>query len=160
MAEDPKTRSLLLCVMDGHGEDGDKVSQNIKSKFVNYLFNHRDFATNIKSALTEVVARCEGEVLRGNHMYNFQFSSYFESLNNFLQLSSESSIETDFSGTTFTCAVIRDNKCTLCNIGDSRTSLAYRTDSGVIHAVNLTIDHKPDLPDEKVAFTMKSGCYI
>ena len=65
MAEDPKTRSLLLCVMDGHGEDGDKVSQNIKSKFVNYLFNHRDFVTDIKSALTAVIARCESEVLRG-----------------------------------------------------------------------------------------------
>lgn len=65
MAEDPKTRSLLLCVMDGHGEDGDKVSQNIKSKFVNYLFNHKDFAGDIKASLTEVVARCESELLRG-----------------------------------------------------------------------------------------------
>jgi serine/threonine protein phosphatase PrpC len=65
MAEDPKTRSLLLCVMDGHGEDGDKVSQNMKSKFVNYLFNHKDFATNIKNALSEVISRCESELLRG-----------------------------------------------------------------------------------------------
>jgi hypothetical protein len=65
MAEDPKTRSLLFCVMDGHGEDGDKVSQRIKSIFSNYLFKHRDFATDIQAALTEVVARCETEVLRG-----------------------------------------------------------------------------------------------
>ena len=65
MAEDPKTRSLLFCVMDGHGEDGDKVSQSIKSKLANYLFKHRDFGTDIKAALTDVVARCETEVLRG-----------------------------------------------------------------------------------------------
>lgn len=65
MAEDPKTRSLLLCVMDGHGEDGDKVSQNIKSKFASYLFKHPDFASNVKSALTDVIARCEAEILRG-----------------------------------------------------------------------------------------------
>jgi hypothetical protein len=65
MAEDPKTRSLLFCVMDGHGEDGDKVSQNIKSKFANNLFKHRDFATDIKAALADVVARCEADVLRG-----------------------------------------------------------------------------------------------
>jgi hypothetical protein len=65
MAEDPKTRSLLLCVMDGHGEDGDKVSQNIKSKFASYLFKHPDFAGNVKSALTDVIARCEAEILRG-----------------------------------------------------------------------------------------------
>lgn len=65
MAEDPKTRSLLLCVMDGHGEDGDKVSQNIKSKFASYLFKHPDFAGNVKTALTDVIARCEQEILRG-----------------------------------------------------------------------------------------------
>ena len=65
MAEDPKTRSLVLCVMDGHGEDGDKVSQNIKSKFASYLFKHKDFAGNIKAALTDVIARCEAEILRG-----------------------------------------------------------------------------------------------
>ena len=65
MAEDPKTRSLLLCVMDGHGEDGDKVSQNIKSKFASYLFKHPDFAGNVKTALTDVIARCEAEILRG-----------------------------------------------------------------------------------------------
>lgn len=65
MAEDPKTRSLFFCVMDGHGEDGDKVSQAIKSKFANYLFKHPDFATDIKLALTDVIARCETEVLRG-----------------------------------------------------------------------------------------------
>lgn len=51
--------------MDGHGEDGDKVSQNIKSKFVNYLFNHRDFAGNVKAALGDVIARVETELLRG-----------------------------------------------------------------------------------------------
>lgn len=133
MAEDPKTRSLLLCVMDGHGEDGDKVSQNIKSKFSNYLFNHRDFSGDIKAALNDVVTRCETELLR------------------------EASIETDFSGTTFTCAVIRDNKCVLANVGDSRTSLAYRNESGGVTAVNLTIDHKPDLPAEKARIEAKGG---
>lgn len=65
MAEDPKTRSLLLCVMDGHGEDGDKVAQALKGKFANYLFSHKAFATDIKAALVEVIAKMEGEVLRG-----------------------------------------------------------------------------------------------
>ena len=71
MAEDPKTRSLLLCVMDGHGEDGDKVSQHIKSKFASYLFKHKDFGTNVKSALTDVIAKCEAEVLRGKRLYSY-----------------------------------------------------------------------------------------
>lgn len=133
MAEDANTRSLFLCVMDGHGEDGDKVSQNIKSKFVNYLFAHDAFATDIKAALTDVIARCETEVIR------------------------EATIETDFSGTTFTAAVIRDNVCVLANIGDSRTSLAYRKPDGTVVAEALTVDHKPDLPTEKARIESKGG---
>lgn len=65
MLEDPKTRSLFLCVMDGHGEDGDKISQHIKSKLSNYLFAHKQFATNVPVAIGECLARCEAEVLRG-----------------------------------------------------------------------------------------------
>lgn len=132
MAEDPKTRSLFFCVMDGHGEDGDKVSQSIKAKLANYLFKHKDFATDVKAALGEVIARCETEVLR------------------------DSSIETDFSGTTFTCAVIRNNKCIMANIGDSRTSIGFRSKNGIT-ATNLTIDHKPDLPAEKARIEAKGG---
>lgn len=86
MAEDPKTRSLLFCVMDGHGEDGDKVSQNIKTRLANYLFKHRDFGTDIKAALTDVIQKCESEVLR------------------------DPSIETDFSGTTFTCLLFAETR--------------------------------------------------
>ena len=76
MAEDPKTRSLLLCVMDGHGEDGDKVSQNIKSKFASYLFKHPDFAGNVKAALTDVIARCEAEILRGINAREWQSNNH------------------------------------------------------------------------------------
>jgi len=65
MAEDPKTRSLLLCVLDGHGEDGDKVAQYIKTKFANYLFKHREFAHDIRAAMSDVVGKLEQEVLRG-----------------------------------------------------------------------------------------------
>jgi hypothetical protein len=65
MAEDPNTRSLFLCVMDGHGEDGDKVSQHIKKTLVTYLFAHRAFESDVRAALRDVIAQCEAEVLRG-----------------------------------------------------------------------------------------------
>lgn len=51
--------------MDGHGEDGDKVSHSIKGKLANYLFKHRDFATDIKAALIDVISHSEAELLRG-----------------------------------------------------------------------------------------------
>lgn len=126
MAEDPKTRSLLLAVLDGHGEDGDKVAQFIKGKLATNLFKHRDFANDIKAAFIDVIAKIESELLR------------------------DMSIETDFSGSTFTAAVIRGNSCTTANVGDSRSTIGFRNASGGITALNLTIDHKPDLPAEKV----------
>lgn len=133
MAEDPNTRSLFLCVMDGHGEDGDKVSQHIKKTLVTYLFAHRAFESDVRAALRDVIAQCEAEVLR------------------------DSSIETDFSGTTFTCAVIRGNTIIMGNVGDSRTSLGSRAASGATVGRALTIDHKPDLPAEKARIEATGG---
>lgn len=134
MAEDPKTRSLLLAVLDGHGEDGDKVAQFIKSKLANGLFKHKDFATDIRSSFTDVIAKIESELLR------------------------DTAIETDFSGSTFTAAVIRGNTCTTANIGDSRSVLGHRSSSGSgIIALELTADHKPDLPAEKARIVAKGG---
>jgi len=132
MAEDPKTRSLLLCVLDGHGEDGDKVAQSIKKSFAEKLFKHRDFGADVKASMSEVIGQLEQEVLR------------------------DISIETDFSGTTFTCAVIRGNSIICGNVGDSRTTLGYRRDGKCI-AMNLTVDHKPDLPAEKARIEAKGG---
>lgn len=133
MAEDPKTRSLLLCVLDGHGEDGDKVAQSIKSKLSTYLFKHKSFATDIKTAITDVVAKVESEILR------------------------DPAIETDFSGTTFTAAVIRGNTMTTANIGDSRSTVGYRNASGGITGIAISQDHKPDLPEEKARIEAKGG---
>merc|ERR1712000_372708 len=38
----------------------DKVAQSIKGKLASYLFKHREFATNVKAAITDVVAKIEG----------------------------------------------------------------------------------------------------
>jgi len=46
----------------------------------------------------------------------------------------------------------------MANVGDSRTSLAYRNPTtGATIATNLTIDHKPDLPAEKARIEAKGG---
>ena len=58
-------------------------------------------------------------------------------------------IETDFSGTTFTCAVIRDRSCITANVGDSRSIVGFKNKENKITALSLTEDHKPDNPEEK-----------
>jgi serine/threonine protein phosphatase PrpC len=127
----------------------------MKGKFASYLFKHAEFGNGkagIRLALTDVIARMETEVLRGELDCHFLLSLTYN-----MYIPTESSIETDFSGTTFTCAVIRDNYCVCANIGDSRTTIGYRGATGGIIAEEITHDHKPDTPAEKARIEAKGG---
>ncbi len=53
--------------------------------------------------------------------------------------------------------MIRGDKLLCANIGDSRTTIAYKDENGKIIAKNVTIDHKPDLPAEKARIEAKGG---
>lgn len=136
MTEDPSTQSLLLCVMDGHGEFGDKVSQDLKAKWPKMLFQHPKFADDdgVEQALRETILNAEAQMLR------------------------KMSSNADFSGTTFVACVIRGNKLWSANCGDSRITCGERnpTGSGFI-ARNITDDHKPDSPGEKERIIAKGG---
>jgi len=124
MADDPNTNSLVLCVLDGHGEHGDGVSQTFRDALANEMFNHPDWATDIKSAAADAIAKCERNLLR-----NYR-------------------IDSEFSGTTLSMAIIRGNHVTGVNIGDSRVILG-KEEGGSIAAQDITFDHKPDTPKEK-----------
>ena len=52
------------------------------------------------------------------------------------------------SGTTATIAIIRDNKLYIAHVGDSAAVLAKKVNN-VMMTEELTVDHKPDNPDEK-----------
>ena len=40
MADHAETNSLVLCVLDGHGEEGDGVSQYFKKELAKRMFKH------------------------------------------------------------------------------------------------------------------------
>jgi len=137
------TNSLLLCVFDGHGEAGDGVSQFFRTQLPPTLFAHPSFNAggdttaklreNIQTAVTESVAFLEKNLLR------------------------DSSIDTEFSGTTAVINVIRGNQIICGNIGDSRITLGYKDASGKHVAVAISDDHKPDRPNEKARIVKKGG---
>ncbi|CAM9376984.1 unnamed protein product [Chrysoparadoxa australica] len=126
MAEDPATGTLLLCVMDGHGEVGDKIATAFKKELAPAVFGHPHWATDVARAVAEAIARIE------------------EALN------SDDSVDTEFSGTTLVAAAIRGGTMTIINIGDSRITLG-RVDkaSGKMVAEPLSLDHKPETPEER-----------
>lgn len=124
MADDPNTNTLVLCVLDGHGEHGDGVSQTFRDALSNEMFSHPDWATDLKSATADAIAKCERNLLR-----NYR-------------------IDSEFSGTTLSMAIIRGNHVTGVNIGDSRVILG-KDEGGSIIPQDITFDHKPDTPKEK-----------
>jgi serine/threonine protein phosphatase PrpC len=124
MADDPITGSLVLCVLDGHGEHGDGVSSSLRDQLPQEMFSHPAWATDLKTATADAIAKCERNLLR-----NYR-------------------IDSEFSGTTLSMAIIRGNKLTGVNVGDSRVILGKEKD-GRFFAQDITFDHKPDSPKEK-----------
>lgn len=124
MMDDPTTNSLIICVLDGHGEHGDGVSISFREQLPVEMMNHPSWATDIKKAAADAIAKVEHSVIR-----NFR-------------------IDTEFSGTTLSMAIVRGNTITGVNIGDSRVIIG-KEEEGKIVAEEFTHDHKPDTPKEK-----------
>mmetsp|Transcript_31348 Transcript_31348/g.65995 ORF Transcript_31348/g.65995 Transcript_31348/m.65995 type:complete len:366 (+) Transcript_31348:134-1231(+) len=132
MADDPATNTLILCVLDGHGEHGDGVSAQFRDQLAMEMMSHPCWSTDIKKAAADAIAKVEHQVIR-----NFR-------------------IDTEFSGTTLSMAIIRGNKLTGVNIGDSRVILGLEKD-GKLVAEEFTHDHKPDTPKEKERILAAGG---
>lgn len=144
---DETTQSLLLCVFDGHGEAGDGVSGSIRDKFATELFAHDKFARSgdikqdaesLQTAILDTLQSVEQAVLR------------------------DSSINTEFSGTTAVVSVVRDNLVVVGNVGDSRITRGFVKQVGPsgpdsMGCQELSIDHKPDRPDEKARIIASGG---
>lgn len=124
MADDPSTQTLILCVLDGHGEHGDGVSQTFRDQLVPELLNHPTWTTDLKKSCSDAIAKVERNMLR-----NYR-------------------IDSEFSGTTLSMAIVRGNTLTGVNIGDSRVIMA-KEEHGRLIAQDITFDHKPDTPKEK-----------
>jgi len=132
MIDDPATNTLILCVLDGHGEQGDEISGFFERSLVNEMINHADWTTDVKKASADAIKKVEDDIIR-----NFR-------------------IDTEFSGTTLSMAIIRENKIIGVNIGDSRVIIG-KEENGKIIAEELTHDHKPDSPGEKERILAAGG---
>lgn len=185
MEQDANSKSILLCVFDGHGEAGDGVSQFFKAQLPPTLFAHPEWTSpssgdqkeGMKAALRESISFLEKNLLR------------------------DSSIDTEFSGTTAVINMIRviDNETwVICgNIGDSRITRGFVPDANsayapsddrcadsqagvtdgkwltgqsvahdqtktanntkTMRALEISFDHKPESPEEKARIVQRGG---
>jgi len=121
MKNDTMTDTLILGVLDGHGEYGDMVAQAFRKQLPVAMIEHPNWTTDIKKATSEAISKVEQLVNKD--------------------------IDTKLSGTTLSMAIIRGNMITAVNIGDSRVIVGKSLD-GNIEVETFTNDHKPDTPYE------------
>lgn len=135
MHEDPATDTLILCVLDGHGEHGDHVALAFQKDLAKDMIRHPAWKVDVKRAAQDAISQIENLVCR-----DFR-------------------IDTEFSGTTLSMAIVRGNRITGVNIGDSRVIIGKDSGDGTgkLVAEQFTEDHKPDTPKEKQRILQHGG---
>lgn len=132
MAGDPGSNTLILCVLDGHGEHGDAVSAHFRDNLASEMIKHSSWITDLKKATRDAILKVEHQIIR-----NFR-------------------IDTEFSGTTLSMAIIRNNHLTGVNVGDSRVIIGKDEEKKLI-SEEFTHDHKPENPGEKERIIAAGG---
>jgi serine/threonine protein phosphatase PrpC len=113
----------IFAVLDGHGEQGDLVSEYVMRQFVQILEKHSSLATDPVAALKDSLVKTNTSLMA-------------------------TSIKYMTSGCTCVCAYMQGNTLYVANVGDSRCVVGVDQGGGVMVAKDLSHDHKPDNPDE------------
>lgn len=127
------TRTAIYGVFDGHGPEGHRVSNFVASKMMQYLVCDDKFTTDPCRALSSSFLSVQGDCRACTRARKF---------------------DCEQSGTT--AAVLLDQRplkgprqfC-IAHVGDSRIVVGCRSASGQLVAIDLTIDHKPNIPKER-----------
>lgn len=122
----------ILGVLDGHGRVGHDVSQFVAKGIVEYLCDKEEKLKNDKE-------RCLHKCFLGVD-----------------QDLKAAPIETMASGTTVNIIYVEGKDLYCANCGDSRATLGYK-EGGKLKIKDMSIDHKPDLPEEKKRIEAANG---
>lgn len=123
---------MFIAVFDGHGPNGAQASQ-----FVRSVLPQRVYCEELMSGEPFLPLR-QGCVQTNKELSN-------------------SHIDVEVSGSTGIISFLRGNKLFVANVGDSRAVLGRVNDNGMIRAVDLSHDQKPDRPDEKARIVAHGG---
>lgn len=136
---------LLLCVFDGHGENGHHVSRHFAARLSTILSSSPKFAQDeyTGSVLADALITIENELIQ------------------------DRKIDTTLSGTTAVVSILRGSTLFVANVGDSRIAkgVVKADKNGVfpeagrarISGIELSEDHKPDLEREQKRIVSMGG---
>ncbi|KAK3227418.1 hypothetical protein Dsin_007280 [Dipteronia sinensis] len=155
-------RDTIFCgVFDGHGPSGHKISRYVRdnlplklSSSIKQLQTHNGVATRVGKKDRKQTSSCteKGHDDHGNDKNHFFRSLQASIVQSFKEVDEELSVDSAMdgycSGTTSVNVIKKGEHLLITNLGDSRAVLGTRDDKNQIVPVQLTVDLKPNLPNE------------
>ena len=140
----------LFGVLDGHGPHGHFVSHFCKEHFIKYMTNFAESCIQKKIKTPEAIH---------DELKNNKYADIYDIFNKADdEMSKQNQFDYNFSGTTCNIIFQFNKYLVCCSVGDSRGILVEdRGDSKNLGIVELSHDHKPDLPGEKQRIELNGG---
>lgn len=129
--------NFIIGVFDGHGVYGHHISDYVHLELPKLLFDHPMWFDNPEKAFKDCFVKCHQNLIKKSCSKDFQY-------------------DCNMSGSTSTLIYKRDSTLFIAHVGDSRGILGRRTEIGYIPIV-LTVDHKPELSEEKSRIIASGG---
>ncbi|KAI3804538.1 hypothetical protein L1987_26155 [Smallanthus sonchifolius] len=146
---------VMFCgVFDGHGPWGHLVGKRVKKVMPAYLLHYWQ----------EAMAKCS-VLINGKWVKNANFDQFSVWKKSFIKACSTVDydlelhplIDSFYSGTAALTIIREGDLIVLANVGDSRAVLGTTSNDGSLVAVQLTVDFKPSLPQEKERIYKSGG---
>ncbi|KAM6565853.1 hypothetical protein CsatA_024981 [Cannabis sativa] len=146
---------MVFCgIFDGHGQWGHLVSKRVRESLPSSLL------CNWQNTLSQTSLDLNFEIEndRDLHWFGTWKESFFKTYAAIDQeLKHNNEIDTFLSGTTALTIVKQGERLIVANVGDSRAVLATTSENGNLVALQLTIDFKPNIPEEAERIIKSKG---
>ncbi|XP_022870674.1 probable protein phosphatase 2C 34 [Olea europaea var. sylvestris] len=146
---------MIFCgIFDGHGPWGHFVAKRVRESLPSSLL------CNWQETLVEASLDPDFDMESDKklHKFNIWKHSYLKTCAAVDQdLEHHRKIDSFYSGTTALTIVKQGELIFIANVGDSRAVLATTSDGGNLVPVQLTVDFKPNLPQEAERITQCNG---
>ncbi|XP_037413438.1 probable protein phosphatase 2C 48 isoform X2 [Triticum dicoccoides] len=143
--------TIFCGIFDGHGQWGHYVSKAVRDSLPPSLLRHWQEAVALASLI-------DGEKKLGDCQFDLWRQSYLAAAAAVdEELRRSRRLDAVNSGSTALSIVKKGDTMVIANVGDSRAVLGTTSDDGSIAAVQLTVDFKPNLPQEKARIVQCKG---
>ncbi|CAM8942629.1 unnamed protein product [Rhodiola kirilowii] len=146
---------MMFCgVFDGHGQWGHFVAKSVRKSMPASLLCHWQETL----ARTSIDSEFDLDSDSKHHKFNLWKQSFIKTCAAIDQkLALQQKFDSCFSGTTALSIVRQGDTLIIANVGDSRAVLASTSEDGSLVADQLTVDFKPNIPQEAERITQCNG---